>query len=436
MTDDKDTMTNDTELPDTTEVVTPETTDDSASKYDSPAERMKAELPDKLHRNFVAADDDHPLVQTADTKEALISDTPVQVQKILSDGLYEDPEVFFREWAQNHIAAVTREAKRRLTDEYGEDVLYREITHDHPDIDGTRTIRLPKKAADIIEAAKDIGYNPRIEFEVNHDDGRLRTRDNGIGMTTGEAIEVWNEPAVSGSGTDLSSAGNKGIGSLTWVSIAGEQGAMTVTTSTKREQTPTGEVVPQRDRDGYKFYSYFGGIIPIPGDVGDGWVGTEFDIPIQDSVDPTQFRSQMAQYADLLPVQITWYEVQNGETTVEEEFDRTSFLEQYDKEPAIVIDRPGEFTITMDTPDIVSKGRSSHDTFLLDNPISRNATHSQSFNTLWNDHIQFHNEQGLIVAGPNRGRLESQVDELAGRGHHGRRQTDAGRSTPRAGCLP
>jgi len=396
------------------EVVTPETVDDDAdSEYDSPAERMKHALPDRLHRDFSVAEDDHPLVVTAGSKEALISDTPVQVQQILADGLYEDTGVFFREWLQNHVAAITREAKRLVTLAYGESALYHEVDHSHPEIDGERTIRLPKKAAEIIDMARDLGYAPSIEFTVDHDNGSLTTRDNGIAMTTGEAIELWNEPAASGSGVDLSSAGNKGIGSLTWVSIAGEEGAMKVKTRTRREESQSGEVVPQRDRDGYTFYSYFGGMIPIPSQIDDGFFGTEFTIPVQDSANTETFMSDMERYTDILPTQVSWQDVKSGSKN-EEEFDRTTFLDQYDEEPAIVIDRPGEFTLVLDTPDIVSKSSMTNDTYLLDNPIDRNLSYLQSIDTLWNDHLQIHNEQGLIAAGPNRGYLASQIDELAG----------------------
>jgi len=395
----------------TLEVITPSTLETADSQHDSPVEKKMSELQDQLERNFVAATDDHPLVQTAGSKEALLSDTPVEVQKLLSDGLYEDSDVFFREWLQNHLAAVTREAKRRLVNEFGERALFYEIRHEHEDLDQPRLIRLPKKTADILDAAKDIGYNPTIEFTLRHDDGSLVTRDNGIAMTTGEAIDVWNEPAVSGSGVDLSSAGNKGIGSLTWVTIAGTDGAVEVQTRTKRE-VMNGDIVPQRDRDGYAFYTFFGGILPISKTLPDGFYGTRFKLPLGDGVDPDTFYDALGNYTEILPTMVSWQETQDGVKN-EEEFERTTFLDRYPSEPAIVIDRPGEFTLAMDTPGIVKKGR-TNDCFLLDNPISRNTVYHQEFDTLWNDHIHIHNEQGLIIAGPNRGRRHSEVDELAG----------------------
>lgn len=409
-------MSNNNTADDTTdvqnlEVVTPETLDTTESKYDSPVEKTISELQEKLDRDIVVASDEHPLVQTAGTKEALQSDTPAKVQELLSKGLYEDSDVFFREWLQNHIAAVTREAERRLVNEYGHSALFYEFKHDHPDLDQPRLIRLPKKTADILDAAKEIGYTPTIEFSLKHDDGSLTTRDNGIAMTTGEAIDVWNQPAVSGSGVDLSSAGNKGIGSLTWVTIAGTDGAVEVQTRTKRQHV-NGDPVPQRDRDGYAFIAFFGSILPIDKTLPDGFYGTQFKIPIGVDSDPDTFLQALERYCEILPTMVSWEETRDG-VKDEEEFERTTFLDRYDTEPAIVIDRPGEFTLAMDTPDIVPKGRND-DCFLLDNPISRNTAYYQDFDTLWNDHIHIHNEQGLIIAGPNRGRRLANIDERAG----------------------
>lgn len=388
---------------------------DTEAQTDSPVERMKSSLSEEIHRDFTAADDDHPLVITAGSKDALESKTPVEVQKQLADGIYEDPAVFFREWKQNHIAAVVREAKRRVMNEKGEDALYYSIEHSHPELDTDHTIQFPKSAAAILDEARDLGYLPTIEFRINHDDQRLYTRDNGIAMTTGEAIELWNEPAMSGSGTDLSTAGNKGLGALTWVTIAGETGAALVKTRTRREQTITGSAVPERDQEGFEFYSYFGGILPV-GNGGlddDGFYGTEFDMPVRQSVDSHTFKEKMEKYTDIMPVQVSWYETEDG-ATEDDEFEATTFFDRYDEPPAIQIHRPGEFSVALDTPDIVEKNSYTNDTYLLDNPIERNAPYHTTIDTLWNDHIQVHNEQGLIVAGPNRGRLRSNVDELHG----------------------
>lgn len=385
---------------------------ETQTREDSPAERIKSWLKDRLDRDIQIAGDDHPLVITAGTADSLQSNTPVEVQKILSDDLYQDPDVFFREWKQNHIAAVVREAKRRIKNAYGEDALYYELEHDHESFDAPRTIQLPKSNHELIEQARELGYNPSIAFKVLTDERKLITRDNGIGMTTAEAIDVWNEPAVSGSGTDLSSAGNKGIGSLTWPSIAGKEGAIKVVTRTLRE-THGGEDVPARDRHGFAFYTYFGGLLPLPDPVPDGFHGIKFEMPIMPDVNPDDFYESLCGYCEVLPVQIAFEEVTGG-VKDEEEISATTFKGRYDEEPSIFIDRPGEFAVALDTPDIVPKNYDTNTTFLLDNPIDRNQAHAQSIDTLWNEHIQIRNEQGLIVAGPNRGLLQSEVDELAG----------------------
>lgn len=401
-----------TEL-DRIEVEYPTKNKDEASEQKSPAELVKRHLPEKLKREFELASDDHPLVKSAGTKAALQSQTPPEVLKLLSDELYVETDVFFREWLQNHIAAVTREAKRRIKNEYGPAALYYTVEDEWNG--ETREIMLPRKPKDIIDHAKQLGYAPSIEFIVDHDDGSLTTRDNGIGITTGEAMTAWLEPAISGSGTDLSSAGNKGIGSLTWVTISDlKEAAMLVKTRTLREQMVSGDAVPQRDRDGYVFYSYFGGILAVPGEVEDGFYGTEFKIPIGEDVDADEFFDAIKQYTDVLPTTVSWVEIKNGQRN-EEELISKSFLDRYPDTLSVTLDRPGEFTLVLGKPDTVEKRRKTDDTFLLDNPIDRNTSWNQKLDTLYNDHLQIHNEQGLIIDGPHRGEYVDDVDELSGK---------------------
>jgi hypothetical protein len=361
-------------------VVSPEDEDDDDTVNGSPVERIERDLPQKVHRNFVASSDDHALVETAGTKEALLSNVPVDIQQVVAQGLYEEDDVFFREYIQNAIAACVREGRRVVRNIYGDDALYRYVTHDHPSLDGERQIKLPKKARDILDLAREHGYVPNIEIEVNYDESKLIVRDNGIGMTTGEVIEVWKEPAQSGSGRDQASAGNKGIGSLTWVNIAGEDGAMIVRTATRREQTADGQPVPQRDRDGFSFFTFFGGVVPIENEVEDGFYGTEFEIPVPDSHDMTTFKDKAAKYCDILPVEVTWYETENG-ITEDSEFEASAPTDQYDREPPISIERPGEFSVYLGPAELVPKGHGDDDTWLLDNPIDRNL--SEKTSTRW-----------------------------------------------------
>ena len=401
------------------DVVTPSSIEDQETddKYDSPAERVRDAFGERLDREWAIADDNHPLVKTAGTAEALRSSVPERVQQLLADDLYQDPDVFWREWLQNHEAACIREAKRIVKAEHGEDALYTEVEHTHESLDEPRIVRLPKQAEDIMPMARDLGYDPVIEFEVDIETRTITTRDNGIGMTTAEAIEVWNEPVESTSGTDLSSAGNKGIGALTWNSIAEDDAGIFIRTKTRRERTlHTDEPVPPHDREGYNFFSYLGGIIPVPGDVDDAFYGTEFQIPVAESYDLTNTKSALMKYLDLSPVKVRWVQKQGGQTLGDEEWEPTTFFGRYDHPsrdaPLISIHRPGEFSLALDKPDIVQKSYNTTDTFLLDMPIERNGRRAQKLDTLFNDHLHLHNEQGLIVDGPNRGRLKQQVDEL------------------------
>lgn len=401
------------------EVVTPSSIDDEEedSNYDSPVERVKDAFGSRLEREWAIADDDHPLVKTAGTAEALRSSVPERVQQLLADDLYQDPDVFWREWLQNHEAACIREAKRIVKNVYGEDALYQEVEHTHDALDEPRIVRLPKQAEDILPMARDHGYDPVIEFEVDIETRTITTRDNGIGMTTGEAIEVWNEPVESTSGTDLSSAGNKGIGALTWNSVAEDDGGIFIKTRTRRNHTiHTDDLVPPHDREGYNFFSYLGGILPVPGGVEDSFYGTEFKIPVAEGYDLENTLSALSKYLELCPVKVRWVKKQGGQTVADEEFEPTTFFDQYihaeRDAPLAKIHRPGEFSLALDKPDVVSKGYSETDTWLLDMPIDRNDRHKHHLDTLFNDHLHIHNEQGLIVAGPNRGRLEQQVDEL------------------------
>lgn len=403
-------------------VITPESgSDDEEAVGGSPVEKMRKALPEQFSRDFIVADDDHPLVQTAGSKSELTANASHTLQKELADTMYQDPDVFFREWKQNHIAAVVREAKRVIRNKHpdGSEACFHTFEHEHPahedlyDTSGVE-IRLPKSNSEILDIARELGYNPSIEFHINHDEQKFISRDNGISMTSGEVLDVWLEPGESGSGEDLSSAGAKGLGALTWVTVGGFDGAMEVTVRTRRRETADGRSVPERDQRGFKFFSYFGGVVPVPGEPEDGFYGTRFEMAIDEDIDSHALKAKMEKYTDVLPTMITWKETENG-VTEEDEFERTDFIDRYDQEPAIVLERPGEFTVVLDTPDVVPKSVSTDHTFLLDNAIERNMQYSQqSVDTLWNDHIQIQNEQGLIVAGPNRGMRKDDVDELYG----------------------
>lgn len=404
------------------EVVTPSSIDtdtDDESQYDSPAERVNDAFGDRIGRDWAVAGDDHPLVKTAGTAEALRSSVPEKVQKMLAEDLYQDPDVFWREWLQNHEAACIREAKRVVKNAHGEDALYVEIEHEHESLAEPRIVRLPKQAEDLLPMARDLGYDPVIEFEVDVESRTITTRDNGIGMTTGEAIEVWNEPVESTSGTDLSSAGNKGIGALTWNSVSEDDAGIFVKTKTRRDFTlHSDEVVPPHDREGYNFFSYLGGIVPLPGGVEDSFYGTEFQIPVGEHYDLGSTRSSLEKYLELSPIKTRWVETRGSETVADEEWEPTTFFDQYTHPerdaPAVRVHRPGEYSLALDQPDVVPKGYNDTDTWLVDMPIDRNLRHRQSLDTLFNDHLQVHNEQGLIIAGPNRGRLEQQVEDMDG----------------------
>lgn len=401
------------------DVINPEriATEASDDEYESPADRVRDVLSEQLDRDFGVADDDHPLLLTAGSKEDLKSNTPEDLQKRLSDDLYEDPGVFWREWKQNHVSACIREGRRRVKNEHGIDALYRQFEHDHEALDEPRQIQLPKSPADILSMARDLGYVPTVEFEINHETQKIVCRDNGIGMTTGEAIGQWKEPGESSSGSDFSSAGRMGVGAMTWISIAGYEAGISVKTRTRRNETVlNADPVPDHDRRGYEFYSYLGGIEPTPGKMDDDFYGTEFHIPVQDSIDMSNMYGHLQSYMELCPVKILWTETDSTGTIREEEFAPTTFFDQYSHAerdaPAITVDRPGEFSVAMDQPDVVSKGYNDEDTWLIDMPINRNTKHHQGLDTLYNDHIHLHNEQGLIVAGPNRGLREGDVDEL------------------------
>lgn len=401
------------------EVMTPSSIDTEASsgKYDSPAERVRDAFAERIDREWAIAGDDHPLVETAGTAESLRSSVPEKVQRMLADDLYQDEDVFWREWLQNHVAACVREGKRIVKAAHGEDALYKETKHTHESLDEPTIVRLPKQAHDILPMARDLGYSPAIEFIVDIESRTITTRDNGIAMTTGEAIQVWNEPVESSSGTDFSSAGNKGIGALTWHSIAEDDSGIHIKTKTRREATVhSDDAVPPRDREGYNFFSYLGGIVPLPGNVDDSFYGTEFKIPVSDSYSLEDTKSSLAKYLELSPVKVRWEKKRGTETLSDDEWEPTTFFDQYDHDdrdaPLIEINRPGEFSLALDKPDVVPKSYSDTDTWLVDMPIERNERRSNRLDTMFNDHLQIHNEQGLIVDGPHRGVRKDQVDDL------------------------
>ena len=379
-----------------------DSTDDD--QLDSPAPVAESNLPEQIHRQFDRIPDDHPLVITADDDEDFQSTVPIELQRQLSDSLYTQSDVWMREWIQNHETAVYREACRVVRNHEDEDALYRVVEHDHDALEGPREVRIPRPMAEVFDCARQYGYEPTIEIEVYHAANKIVTRDNGVGLTTGETLDVWNEPSQSGARLDSQSGGKFGVGSLSFVTIVDTDGAMLVETRTRRDETVHGEPVPARDKRGYNFYAYLGGVQPIPGGPTDGFYGTQFTLVCQSSVNTGDVRDWVRKYEQEVRAPIIYTEHRDGSIVFDEEYGRNDFVANRNG-GALAIEHPSEYTVVLGDRDEHNMARQYRadpsDTYLVSMPISRSEGDLECHH---NDAIQLHDEQGRIVAGPNRGR--------------------------------
>jgi hypothetical protein len=361
--------------------------------------------------------DDHPLVQeTGDT--ALKTQTESGAGEFLSDFIYEHDSAWVREWLQNHETACVRAAKLliRLSDKYPDGWLKLtrfinnetgETVETPGEIDeDTIAMEVSRPIDEVLEAARSLGYDPTIVWDVYRDERQITTEDNGIGMTPYEFDKAFNTIFSSGAALDSETGGMFGVGSESSALVHGKKGGAEVETRSRRP-TESGE-----GYDGFRAYSYLGGANALPGEVEDGFKGTRFIIPVQESFDISNLQGWVEEYSNKLRVPLLYREHDAGNTPVEEEYEATKFTDDYD-DPPVVVERPGEFSVVAG-PDV--KPRTSYhepdpeDTFLVSMPIDRNTR--ASISTFWDVVIQIHDEQGLVVAGPNRGQYREDVGKL------------------------
>jgi hypothetical protein len=378
-------------------------------------------------KDINAVGDDHPLVaETGDA--ALETQTESGAGEFLSDFIYEHDSAWVREWLQNEETACYRAAKLlvQMSDEYSDDWLTvtkwvdadtSETVVDHDesqsiladydcDIADLRQIELPRSMEDVLEAARSLGYDPTIVWDVYRDERKIITEDNGIGMTPYEFDKAFNTIFNSGAGVDGESGGQFGVGSESSALVHGNDGGAEVTTRSRRP-TKDGE-----EYDGFRAYSYLGGANALPGEVEEDFKGTRFDIPVQEDFDLSNLQGWVEEYTEMLRVPLLYREHDAGTTPVEEEYEATEFSKKYDDAP-VIIEKTGEFSVAAG-PEVQPSTRYSEpdppDTFLVSMPIDRNTR--ASISTFWDVVIQIHDEQGLIVAGPHRGQYEDDVDDL------------------------
>ncbi|WP_372611667.1 hypothetical protein [Halomonas sp.] len=389
-------------------------------------------------KDFTVVDETHPVAQATGSTDARKRQVDNDwLNEILAEQIYDEDSAFAREFLQNSETACIRKARLLLSQhpEYGSQFLNRTVWYDAendetitevnntPDRqrilaeydiadDDLTKITLPRKIETVIDAARDIGYDPTIEVDVYHDEREIVWEDNGIGMTFKELDEAYNFTGRSGSGIEGDTGGKWGMGALTFVPLAGKKGDMDLTTKTCR---PDAE---DYDYEGIRVCAYLGGFNPLPGDVSDDFQGTRFEIPVltpeKGGVSMSDLHGWVKKYAAKLKVPVAYTEHENGTKIREEEYGGVKFIDSFG-EPPVAIDRPGEFT-AVTGPD-VKVGRLSYndtrdDTWLVSMPISRNT--KASVNSFWNVAIQIHDEQGRIISGPNRGKYRTPVEQNGG----------------------
>lgn len=388
-------------------------------------------------KRFDAVDDSHPVAQatgSTDARKRQVDDE--WLNEILGEQIYDESSAFAREFLQNSETACIRKCRLLLSkhDDYGLSFLTREVWYDAEadeeltevngkarqkilaeynigDNDLTK-VRLPQKLERVIEAARDIGYDPTIDIDLYRDERKLVWVDNGIGMTFNELDGAYNFTGRSGSGIEGDTGGKWGMGALTFANLTGKESGMDLETRTCRDDAE------DYDYDGIRVYCYLGGYNPLPGDLDPSFQGTRFSIPLLEEskggVNMNAIQDWVRKYAKKLKVPVRYTEHQNGSTLVEEEYGGVKFHEEFN-DPPVVIDRPGEFTAI--TGPNVKVGRMSHrttrpDTWMVSMPIKRNT--NAKVKSFWNVAIQIHDEQGRIIAGPNRGKYRTAVEQDGG----------------------
>ena len=324
------------------------------------------------------------------------------LHEVLSDMIYGSNSALPREYNQNGETACIRAAKLLLSNhpDYGKEWLTVTRT-----LEDGREVEFARPLNDILSAAKNIGYNPVIEISVKHDNNKIIHQDNGIGMTAHELSEAFNTTGKSGVSYDADTGGKIGIGSLTYVNAAGMDGDMTGFTATRKPNAP------DIDQEGIGFIADLDGVEEVNMVMPDGFRGTRFEIPVREphngGFSLNEYQEWVEEYSKGLRVPVLYKEYLNGETIVEEEYGGDTLQEMCDN-PPVVVERPGEFTIVAG-PDISSNSREDN-CFLISMPIQTN--NDKYSRNLFSFKIQIHNEQGLIVEGPNRGKLAQDVDRL------------------------
>jgi len=341
-----------------------------------------------------------------------------RLTEMLSDMIYDSDEAWAREHQQNHETACIRKCRFLLRNhpDYGADSLTQTmwvhaetgetVTNDddpqkvlqewaETDMGDLKKIEVPQPLSAVVEAARDIGYDPTITYDLYRDGREIVTEDNGIGMTGREVVEAYNTTLNSGAIVDGDTGGRMGMGALTFGNITGKQGGMNVLTRSVNPETP-------KDASGIHFYAKLGGVKELD-ETPDGFdpeefTGTRFTIPIQDSINIDNIQDWVAKYSEMLRVPVLYREHENGRVIEKEEYGGTDIAE-YHNNPPIQVDRPGEFSIVAG-PDVASSYKAPN-TWLVSMRIDRNTGHNVK--SLWNTAIQIHDEQRRIVHGPHRG---------------------------------
>lgn len=374
-------------------------------------------------RDISVADEGGPLHQ-AMGESAIKTETADGMAEFLSRDIYSNNSAFVREYLQNSETACIRAAKHliRNSDKHGNEALVERLwvddesgdtiakreqfTEEEAQLANNRNpVRLMERTIpteEVLELAKSLGYEPVINITVHMDERKLIWEDNGIGMTGTEVGGAFMNNFSSGSILESDTGGKFGVGAKSSSLVTGLDAGMVGITRTRREN------VPDYNDEGIKFYAYKDGANELDNDdIPDDFYGTKFDMPIKDDVSLSKFRDWVEEYTEMLKVPVTYEEKQGGETKYDDEFEATKFIEEFDN-TQYVINRPGEFTAVIG-PDV--KRKADKETYLVSMPINRNTEVNTS--SMWDVVVQIHNEQGLIISGPNRGRYEDNVDRLS-----------------------
>lgn len=255
----------------------------------------------------------------------------------------------------------------------------------------TNAVTAILRAVEMGEMSKDEGV---IEIKVRDDGGstELMMRDNGLGMTRERIQRIVAVIGASEARDAGELAGQFGMGFLAVFRLVGIDGGFEMHTNPRySDEEPISGI-----------WKSGGFTLDADALLSDGLdkdeYGTKFNFILKDDISRMEIREWVSEYAEWARVPVVYEESVNGRLEFEENyggFEKNLETQYDDNAPYVVYE--DEYMRAVTSPE------ASNDTILLDVPCERNRG---NIDTILGDvDIRLKNENGVIVDGPNEGKM-------------------------------